>query len=134
MTHEKPENLLRAELLIASVLRYGVLVCLLVIGAGLALRLLGDTSSAQVIGALVSGLTPGDYHPPATAGLLLYGAARLEPDSVIALGLVMLIALPVIRVALTTLIFFFEKDWPYFWITLIVLSVLLTGVILGKAL
>jgi uncharacterized membrane protein len=134
VNHEKPPNLLRAELLIAQVLRFGVFLCLLVIGAGLALRLLHGESNSRVIGTLVSGLTAGDYHPPANAALLLYGAFHGNPDIVIALGLVMLIALPVIRVGLTTLIFFFEKDWAFFWITLFVLSVLLTGIFLGKAL
>ena len=134
MNNDKPENLLRAELLIASVLRGGVLACLFVIGSGLALRLIGDTSSSPAIAALLKGLAPLDTRPPASLALLVAGALHFEADAVIALGLVMLIALPVIRVALTTLIFFFEKDWPFFWITLFVLAVLVTSVVLGKAL
>jgi uncharacterized membrane protein len=122
-------NAFKAELLIAHVLRYGVLLCLFVIGAGLALKLGIDHSSEEVIRALVGGLQVGDYRPPAHAAAFLQG----NPDTIIALGLVLLIALPVIRVALTTAIFFYEKDWAFFAITLFVLTVLLSGVFLGRA-
>jgi uncharacterized membrane protein len=112
---------MKAELLIAYVLRYGVLLCLLVIGAGLAMKLGLEPSNGDLIHGLVNGHTAGDLHPA-------------RGDSVIALGLIMLIALPIIRVALTTVIFFIEEDWIFFAITLVVLSVLLSGILLGRAL
>ncbi|MGZ3653255.1 MAG: DUF1634 domain-containing protein [Bdellovibrionota bacterium] len=132
---EKPENLIRTELLISYVLRYGVLLCLGVIGIGLAARLaLAPGGNAEVVRALVSGLVPGDYHPPSSAAALFAGAWHFQPDVIIALGLVMLISLPILRVALTTLVFLVERDWIFFGITLVVLCVLLTGVIFGRAL
>jgi len=132
---EKPDNLIRTELLISYVLRYGVLLCLFVIGIGLAARLaLSPGGNAEVVRDLVKGLSPGDYRPPSSASALLAGAFHFQPDIVIALGLVMLISLPIIRVAMTTLVFLVERDWIFFAITLVVLSVLLTGVIFGRAL
>ena len=130
---EKSENLIRTELLISYVLRYGVLLCLAVIGVGLTARLLLP-GNAGVIHALVNGLNPGDYRPPSTAQDLLRGALQFQPDVVIALGLVMLISLPILRVALTTVVFLVEKDWAFFAITLVVLTVLLSGIIFGRAL
>jgi uncharacterized membrane protein len=121
----------RAELLIANVLRYGVLLCLCVVGVGLALRF-AQPGNADTVAALLSGLTPGEYHPPATVAALGAGLARLDADTVIALGLLLLIALPVVRVALTTLIFLRERDWAFVGITLVVLAVLFTGIFLGN--
>jgi uncharacterized membrane protein len=136
MTTDKPEHLIRTELLIAYVLRYGVLLCLFVIGVGLAARLLfpgHEMASSEVIRSLVQGQSLESYRPPA-GGALLHGALAFQPDTVIALGLVMLIALPILRVALTTFVFFFDRDWAFFGITLLVLTVLLSGVFLGRAL
>lgn len=133
---KKSDELIRIELLIAYVLRYGVLLCLFVIGVGLAARLFlpgAGAANEAVIQALTHGQAP-DYHPLVEPAALWQGVAGLQPDAVIALGLVLLIALPVIRVALTTAVFLREKDWAFFGITLFVLCVLLSGILFGKVL
>lgn len=117
----KPEKLLRAESLIGNFLRYGVLLCLAVIGAGLAMRLAGGAGNAAFLEAL-------------THGRAAFAEPKVAADRVISLGLMMLISLPVLRVALTTLIFLLEKDWAFFVITLVVLTVLLSGIMLGHVL
>ena len=123
----KPESLLRTEVLIAHVLRYGVLLCLIVIGIGLALRMFEPGNAEQVQAILNGQSIPGQLAPGLLAGL-----RAMHPDSVIALGLLMLIALPILRVALTTILFFRERDWAFFAITLVVLCVLLFGVIFER--
>lgn len=126
-------ELARAELLISYVLRYGVLLCLAVIGAGLALRM-ASPGSGPLIQVLLQGGAPTTALPPTALSALWQGATRLDPDTVIAVGLVMLIGLPIARVGFTTLIFLRERDWAFCAITLLVFSVLLAGIFLGKAL
>jgi uncharacterized membrane protein len=55
------------------------------------------------------------------------GAAALDAPSVIQLGLVLLIATPVLRVAFTLVAFMLQRDRTYVIITTIVLAVLIYG-------
>jgi uncharacterized membrane protein len=120
-------RLLRTEILISSVLRGGVLICGSVIGLGLGMRFFGFGqavhSSGEVIGTLLQGTATLDYQPPGVGA-----------DRVIAIGLLLLIALPITRVGLTVVLFIVERDWAFFLISAIVFSVLLSGIILGRAL
>ncbi len=53
------------------------------------------------------------------------GAAHLHPEAVIQLGLLLLIATPIARVAFSIAAFALERDWLYVGLTVVVLSVLL---------
>jgi uncharacterized membrane protein len=53
------------------------------------------------------------------------GAVAFNLEAVIQLGLLVLIATPVVRVLFTVFAFAYERDWTYVVITLIVLSLLL---------
>jgi uncharacterized membrane protein len=130
---QQDRELLRAELLISYVLRYGVLLCLAIIGLGLAVRMF-QPGSGELVGALTSGLTAGDYHPPTAVSALAAGAFGGSGDTLIACGLVLLIGLPIFRVGLTTFLFLRERDWAFVLITAVVFTVLISGVIFGKAL
>jgi uncharacterized membrane protein len=136
-TGQKSKNLLEAELLISFVLRYGVLLCLFVIGVGLAIKLMLPGHGAHNVAwihALMQGQKPIGAEPPSDVGSLWNGLLDFRGDIVIALGIMLLILLPILRVGLTTLIFLHEKDWAFFWITLTVFTVLISGIILGRAL
>jgi|SRR5579862_1524911 len=52
-------------------------------------------------------------------------AFRGDPQSIIQLGLLLLIATPIARVVLAAVGFLFERDHLYVWVSLIVLAVLL---------
>jgi uncharacterized membrane protein len=52
------------------------------------------------------------------------GAAAGRPFALIAVGLLLLIATPVVRVALSVAFFAAQRDWRYVAITLFVLAVL----------
>ncbi|GEM_PF-907055 len=72
------------------------------------------------------------------AAILIAGlvAGFIAPDwsaSVTRAGIVLLIALPIARVAVTLVIFFVQRDFIYVGITAFVLVVLLLGLTLGKA-
>ena len=90
-------------------------------------------ANEAVISALTSGQSP-EYRPPTALAEVWKGVLQFRSDTVIAAGLMLLIALPIFRVAFTTMVFFHERDWAFFVITLIVLSILLSGILLGRAL
>jgi len=100
--------------LIGAALRYGVLTSIAFILAGLAL-LLARGGAADVLGAN-SPLNTSTISPAAVAS----GLTSLDPLSLILLGLMLLIATPVLRVALGIASFARERDWLYVLITSIV--------------
>jgi uncharacterized membrane protein len=65
--------------------------------------------------------------------LIVLGAFRLRARSIIQLGILLLIATPIVRVGVSLVDFAFEKDWNYVWITAIVLAVLMFGLLTGVA-
>lgn len=110
---------------ISGVLRYGVIVSAVIIAIGAVLLLLRN-------GALeVSGLvtyspnhTPHSNFDP-SLGHLLAGLATADPQSIIELGVLVLLATPAVRVLLSVLLFAAEGDRTYAYITAVVLCVLL---------
>jgi len=64
---------------------------------------------------------------------IIAGAAHFEPASVIQLGVLLLIATPVARVAFSLVLFALRRDQLYVLITLAVLAVLLAGLLGGVA-
>ena len=59
------------------------------------------------------------------------GALTFNPKAIIQLGLLLLIAIPLIRVILFLLSFLFQHDWLYCCITLFVLCVLIFSLTSG---
>lgn len=60
---------------------------------------------------------------------ILHGAATLNPLFVIQLGILVLIATPIIRVVACAAGFAFEKDWMYAVVSLIVLAFLVASIV-----
>ena len=136
---QKNQKVVAAELLIAWLLRIGVFTSGIIIALGLVSRLfhIGQPNaqgSRALLAQILNTQPVPEYHPVASPGDLMLGLLHWQPDLVITLGLLLLIALPIIRVALTIIIFLHERDWPFVVITGIVLTVLLSGIFLGKAL
>ncbi|HEY7349789.1 MAG TPA: DUF1634 domain-containing protein [Ktedonobacterales bacterium] len=132
-----PARAFPTEEIISWILRVGVLVSAFLIALGVVLLLVtGDTGYAGSVNNL-AGLT--QYGPnrltafPTTPGDVLAGVAQFKPYALIALGLLLLIATPVIRVASSVVIFVLERDYAYVLITLVVLVVLVISFLLGKA-
>ena len=61
-------------------------------------------------------------------GLFLPGRIPLGIERV---GVVLMLATPVVRVMVACFLFFYEKDWKYGWISLGVLVILLLGSVFG---
>lgn len=139
MEQSKARNgdLVRIELLIAQLLRAGVILSFVIIATGIGLVLVtGQTGYDQIqLDDLPSIVQYGGKHPffPYTLGDVVYGALALKPYAIIAFGLVVLIAIPVMRVAVSVIAFALERDWLYVLITAFVLAMLLLSFLIGEA-
>jgi uncharacterized membrane protein len=122
--------------LIAYLLRFGVLFSGAIVAVGTALVWIRPEAMGRFSAALPILVTGGavDVDVPRSADQVISGLLLGTPQSVISLGLLVLIGLPVLRVALTVVLFVLERDRLYTVITLFVLAVLITSISLGKAL
>jgi uncharacterized membrane protein len=118
----------QVELFIGRVLQFGVLLASAVVLAGGAMMLAH------------AGHTPVDFRefhgePGLVSGLvaIVRGAFALDSRAVVQLGLVLLIATPVTRVALALVAFIVQRDRLYVGVSALVLMLLLYGLIWGKA-
>ena len=110
----------RIEVIIGNLLRGGVVLAAVVVLAGAAIYLLRH------------GTQPAEFHTfrgeaaaLRTLPAVLKGTAQLHGKSVIQLGLLLLIATPIARVAFSVIGFANERDYLYVLMTAIVLAVLL---------
>ena len=122
----------QVELLISSVLRIGVTVSLAVIGAGSAISYVHHRAMVNAPAELHRITDPGASFP-STFGEVWTGIRHGRGRSVIILGLFLLIATPVLRVAISIFAFVYEKDPTFIVITSLVLALLLLSFFLGRA-
>jgi len=118
----------RVEQIIGRLLQAGVLLAAAVVIAG-ALPLLAqhgaDVADFRVFHA-------GSTMLQSVSGVVR-GALVLDSRAIVQLGLVLLIATPVARVALTLVAFVLQRDRLYIAITALVLALLLYGLLWGRA-
>jgi len=110
----------RAENTIGILLRTGVTISALVVLFGGILFLAHSWSSPTHYRTFRG--EPGDLRH--ISGIIREGFA-LNPEGIIQLGLLLLIATPIVRVAFSAWAFAEERDWLYVTFTLIVLGLLL---------
>ena len=131
-SREAAKNRVRqVEQLISSLLRTGVLVSLTLVVIGTFFSFLhhpGYTSSAVELRRLTR---PGAAFPH-TLPAVWQGLREFRGQAVIAVGLLVLIATPVLRVAVSILAFWHEGDRKFVLITSVVLALLLASFLLGK--
>ncbi|MDA4115994.1 MAG: DUF1634 domain-containing protein [Thaumarchaeota archaeon] len=108
---------------IGKILRYGVALSSVVVAVGLALIILAPPPGAP--GTLQGTLAVNFGRPTLSPTALLAGIGRGSAVDVLQLGLLLLIATPVTRVAASVLLFLREKDMLYVGVTLLVLLMLL---------
>ena len=114
------------EGLVSIVLRVGVILSASIICLGLLLLV--------IKGVFINEMRIDAAIPyPRSLATLYSGLLSLDPASIISLGLLTLIATPFARVAVSILAFAAERDWRYVAITALVLAILITGIIMGKA-
>ncbi|MDE3193700.1 MAG: DUF1634 domain-containing protein [Chloroflexota bacterium] len=121
----------RFEILIATLLLGGVGISAALLVAGVALFLAtgssgyGDVTS---VNALIGPDAAAAY--PHSFGAILRGVVELRSFAIVELGVVVLIATPVVRVAASVLLFFAEKDQVFVAVTVAVLVLLLVSIFL----
>jgi uncharacterized membrane protein len=113
-------NDLRIETIIGALLRTGVILAAVVV-------LFGAVVYVSRHGQEVANYITFHAEPETLTSVtgIIQGALHMSGRAVIQLGLLILIATPVARVAFSAVAFAIEGDYLYVWITLFVLGVLL---------
>lgn len=127
-----PGSALQVERIISTLLRSGVAGSLLLILTGLALMFAQHPGHLQTSADLarLTGFGADFPHSLRDVGTgLLAGRGQ----AVAAAGLLLLILTPVLRVAVSILMFVIEKDRPFVLITASVLAALVLSFLLGRA-
>ena len=120
------------ELVISTLLRAGVVISLAIVVAGLALSFAHHREYWTSHSMLKQITTPGRVVPH-SIGDVVSGVAEFKGEAVIALGLLLLIATPVLRVAVSIVVFLLDHDWLFVVITTFVLAMLILSFFLGRA-
>jgi uncharacterized membrane protein len=130
------------EAIISIALRYGVLLSFFIVLLGSIWFFLAGRAGYADLSTTgrhaVSSLTAfhsgnkGAVHSPTTPGDVITGLRQGKPYALIALGLLLLIATPVFRVAVSVFTFLWERDRLYAAITAYVLTVLIVSFLIGK--
>lgn len=116
------------EQLIGRLLQIGVLVAAGVVLIGGVMLLVQHGSRPVEFATFSTAASPLQ----GLAGIFR-GALALDSMAIVQLGLVLLIATPVMRVALTLVAFALQRDRLYMLLTAIVLGLLLYGLVWGRA-
>ncbi|QGP91062.1 hypothetical protein MGLY_03860 [Neomoorella glycerini] len=117
----KESHALVVEDIISQSLRWGVVISAIIIAAGLVFYLLtGD-----------SGYPAGFF--PTSIPQVFKDVVHFKSFAIIDLGLLLLIATPIFRVAASIIAFIFDRDRPYVVITTYVLAMLILSLLLRKA-
>lgn len=112
----------RTTLMIGWILRGGVIASAAIMLLGLLLLLFRP-----------GGLTDRRLETfPHTLGEVWMGLLGLQPQAIIALGLLLLIATPVVTVTASAIAFAIERDRRFVVIALLVLAILITSFLLGR--
>lgn len=117
----------RVETIIAYLLRTGVILAAALVLAGGIVYLLGQ-GGARPDRAVFHG-EPADLRSP---GGILHDAAGGSARGLIQLGLLVLIATPIARVAFSVGAFLRQRDFLYVGITLVVLGLLVYSLTVGR--
>jgi len=122
----------RVEILISNVLRIGVLTSLAFVVTGLIVTFVGHPDYISSSGALTD-LTRIGAEFPTSVSDVVSGLIAFQGPAIVAFGLLLLVATPVVRVMISILAFVYQGDRTYVVITSVVLILLLLSFILGKA-
>jgi uncharacterized membrane protein len=117
-------NDLRIEVIIGTLLRTGVILAAVVVLAGSVVYLTHHGHEVVNYGAF-----RGEPEALRSVTGIIHSALHLSGRAIIQLGLLLLIATPVARVAFSAVAFAIEPDYLYVGITLFVLAVLLYSLV-----
>jgi uncharacterized membrane protein len=116
----------RVEHLIGNFLRFGVILAACIVMVGGAFYLYRRASAVPHYGSFQNEPSFLKH-----VGEVIKAAVSLRSEAVIQLGLLVLIAVPIFRVAVSIVAFVLKRDWLYSAVTLLVLAVLLFSLLGG---
>ncbi len=117
---------------IGKLLRYGVILSCAVTLFGGIVYLIQHKGNLPDYKAIPSGIPfdgTADYLRELTG--IFSAILQFDGAAIIQLGVIILIATPVLRVAFSVLAFFVEKDYLYVGITILVLAIIMANMALG---
>jgi uncharacterized membrane protein len=122
----------RVELLISTLLRVGVITSLTVVAAGTLISFIHHPSYVWSP-AKVQRLTRPGAAFPRTLRQVYDGVLDLRGQAIVMVGLFLLIATPVMRVAVSVVMFAVRRERVFTAVTAVVLALLLLSFALGRA-
>lgn len=133
MNRGNDEKVRQVELLISGLLRIGVVTSLAVVLTGMVISFVHHPEYVRSGEPLRRLTTPGGAAFPRNVGEVWRGVKDGRGQAIVVVGLLLLIATPVMRVAVSVFAFVYERDPAFVVITTIVLILLLLSFALGKA-
>ncbi|MGE5610076.1 MAG: DUF1634 domain-containing protein [Bacillota bacterium] len=121
----------KVELVISGLLRIGVTASFVIVLVGTMISFVHHPDYASSPERLVHLTKPGAAFPH-TIGGVIRGVREVRGQAIVVLGLLVLIATPVMRVAVSILAFLYEDDLAFALITTLVLTLLLLSFFLGR--
>jgi uncharacterized membrane protein len=121
----------RVEIVISNLLRFGVTVSLALVVAGTMISFAHHREYLMSPPALRRLMSPGAAFPHSIREVLS-GLRELRGQSVVVVGLLLLIATPVLRVAVSIIAFAVQRDRIFVIVTSVVLALLLLSFALGR--
>ena len=128
----KAELVHKVELAISNILRGGVILSLFLITCGTALSFTHHTEYMFTNGD-TARLTSSKTVFPHTLRDTIAGVREEHGQAIVVVGLLVLIATPVIRVGVSIIAFVLERDAIFVVLTVLVFGLLLVSFFLGKA-
>jgi uncharacterized membrane protein len=119
------------EILISWLLRAGVVTSLSFVVIGLLLMFIHHPNYLISVMDLQRLTSPGAAFPH-TLRAVVDGLLAGRGQAVIAVGLLILIATPIMRVAVSIIAFAMQRDRAFVFITSMVLTILIVSFVLGK--
>lgn len=120
------------EQYIGKLLRYGVILSsIITVFGGLVYLFQHHAKTADYTPTPSDQPFPGVDHYLRELNTIIPGVLSFDGAAIIQLGIIVLIATPIIRVAFSAISFLIEKDYMYVFITLLVLGIILANMILG---
>jgi uncharacterized membrane protein len=116
----------KMEAIIGGLLRIGVIIAACIVAAGGVVFLSHNASVVPRYGSF-----QGEPAFLEHVGNVVKAAVSLRSEAIMQLGLLVLIAVPIFRVAVSIVAFLLKRDWLYSVVTAIVLGVLLFALLGG---
>ena len=120
------------DLILSTLLRTGVVVSILIIILGTGLSFVHHPNYLHSAADDLKRLTNPGEACPRTLPDIITGLRAGRGQALVAVGLILLIATPIMRVAVSIGVFLYQRDHIFVIITTVVLLLLLLSFVLGK--